>query len=86
MIIFMENIKEEVETRIKKHFWEHIEINFHDERGDGRHFLISIVSPNFEGKSRVERSQLVYEILWDLLKRDAIHALRMKLKTPNEIL
>ena len=31
--------------------------------GDGRHFSALIVSPTFEGKSRVARHQLVYAAL-----------------------
>lgn len=81
----MDVIAVEVESRIKSHFWEDVWIDFKDERGDGKHFFISIVSDVFEWKNRVERSQVVYEILWDLLKKDHIHAIRMKLKTPSEI-
>jgi acid stress-induced BolA-like protein IbaG/YrbA len=81
----MDIIAQEVESRIKSHFWEDVWIDFKDERGDGKHFFISIISDVFEWKNRVERSQLVYEILWDLLKKDHIHAIRMKLKTPSEI-
>ena len=82
----MDIIAQEVESRIKTHFWEDVGIDFKDERWDGKHFFISIVSDAFEGKNRVERSQLVYEILGDLLKKDHIHAIRMKLKTHKESL
>lgn len=81
----MDEIAQEVSMRIQWFFWESVHIDFHDERWDGRHFALSIVSEKFEGKSRVERSQMVYEILWDLLKKDHIHALRMFCKTPQEI-
>jgi len=81
----MDIIAQEVESRIKSHFWEDVWIDFKDERGDGKHFFISIVSDVFEWKNRVERSQVVYEILWDLLKKDHIHAIRMKLKTREEV-
>ena len=75
----------EVEQRIKNIYWENTNIDFQDERGDGRHFFISIISEKFEWFSRIERSQQIYKILDDLLKKDYIHALRMKLKTPSEL-
>lgn len=81
----MDEISQEVETRIHKAFWEMVHIDFYDERGDGRHFMLVIVSELFEGKSRVQRSQMVYDVLWDLLKKDHIHALGMTCKTPSEV-
>lgn len=75
----------EVENRLKKSFWENLEIDFHDEKWDGKHFYLYIVSDIFEWKSRIERSQYVYKILDDLIKTNYIHALRLKLKTKNEI-
>lgn len=81
----MENLNKEVAQRILSKFWDCTEISFKDERWDGKHFFIQITSDIFEGKSRVERSQMVYEVLWDLLKNDSIHALQMRLKTPREL-
>ena len=51
--------------------------------GDGRHFFATIVSPEFEGKSRVARHQQVYQALGDRM-REQIHALSMKTLTPAE--
>jgi acid stress-induced BolA-like protein IbaG/YrbA len=51
--------------------------------GDGRHFFATIVSPQFEGVSRVGRHQLVYGALGDRM-REQIHALSMKTLTPAE--
>jgi acid stress-induced BolA-like protein IbaG/YrbA len=56
----------------------HIEV-----RGDGQHFEALIVSPRFEGLSRVRRHQLVYGALGDRM-RDEIHALSMSTLTPAE--
>lgn len=75
----------EVNSRMKDTFWDSVNIDFHDERWDGRHFYLQIVSEKFEWKNRVARSQMVYQVLWDLLKKDHIHALRMSCKTPQEI-
>ena len=51
--------------------------------GDGRHFFATIVSPVFEGMSRVRRHQRVYTALGDRM-REQIHALSMKTLTPTE--
>ena len=45
--------------------------------GDGRHFFATIVSPEFEGRSRVARHQRVYAALGDRI-REQIHALDRK--------
>ncbi|MBP6612195.1 BolA family protein [Aquabacterium sp.] len=51
--------------------------------GDGQHFFATIVSDEFEGKSRVMRHQRVYQALGDRM-REQIHALSMKTLTPAE--
>jgi acid stress-induced BolA-like protein IbaG/YrbA len=51
--------------------------------GDGRHFQALIVSQAFEGKSRVQRHQIVYAALGDRM-REEVHALSMKTLTPAE--
>lgn len=56
-----------------------------DEKHDGRHWFLRVVSVKFEGKSRLERSRMIYEKLGHLMKDDHIHALRLELKTPQEI-
>ena len=56
----------------------HLEIE-----GDGRHFFATIVSTDFEGRSRVARHQRVYAALGDRM-REQIHALSMKTLTPAE--
>ena len=57
---------------------QHLEVE-----GDGRHFFATIVSPDFEGRSRVARHQQVYAALGDRM-REQIHALSMKTLTPAE--
>ena len=54
-----------------------------DVTGDGRHFDAVIVSAQFEGKSAVQRHQLVYSVLGDKMRAD-IHALSMRTVTPAE--
>jgi acid stress-induced BolA-like protein IbaG/YrbA len=57
---------------------EHLEVD-----GDGRHFFATIVSSEFEGRSRVARHQRVYAALGDRM-REQIHALSMTTLTPAE--
>jgi acid stress-induced BolA-like protein IbaG/YrbA len=52
-------------------------------RGDGHHFEALIVSPEFEGLSRVKRHQRVYAALGDRM-REEVHALSMSTLTPAE--
>ena len=54
-----------------------------DVTGDGRHFDAVIVSAHFEGKSAVQRHQLVYSVLGEKMRAD-IHALSMRTVTPAE--
>jgi len=51
--------------------------------GDGHHFEAVIVAQEFEGKSRIQRHQLVYAALGDKMKAE-VHALSMKTLTPDE--
>lgn len=51
--------------------------------GDGQHFEAVIVSTAFQGKSRVQRHQVVYAALGDRM-REEVHALSMKTLTPEE--
>jgi acid stress-induced BolA-like protein IbaG/YrbA len=50
--------------------------------GDGHHFEAVIVSPLFEGKTRIRQHQLVYAALGERM-REEIHALSMKTLTPK---
>ncbi len=51
--------------------------------GDGQHFQALVVSAAFQGKSRVQRHQMVYAALGDRM-REEIHALSMRTVTPEE--
>ena len=58
---------------------EHIEIT-----GDGVHWEAIIVSPEFEGRRKIQRHQLVYATLGDRMKTNEVHALSMQTVTPSE--
>ena len=51
-------------------------------RGGG-HYHVTIISPQFEGKSMVQRHQMIYKALGDLMKQQ-IHALGINALTPSE--
>ena len=51
--------------------------------GDGQHFEAVIVCEDFQGKSLIQRHQMVYNVLGDRMKSE-IHALSMKTLTPGE--
>lgn len=62
----------------------HLHVGHAGARPEGEsHFLVSIVSPLFTGKSRVERHRMVNDLLDDLLK-DQIHALSLKAFAPED--
>lgn len=54
----------------------------HDGMGES-HFRVQIVSPVFEGQSRVARQRLVYDLFSEEIK-ERIHAISLTLKTPEE--
>jgi len=65
-----------------------IETGFDDAQisvdGDGHHFEAVIIASVFEGKSRIQRHQMVYAALGDKMKAE-VHALSMKTLTPSEV-
>lgn len=70
-----ESIKQGIEAGLA---CEHVEV-----AGDGQHFQALVVSGGFEGKSRVQRHQLVYGALGGRMHEE-IHALSMRTLTPQE--
>ena len=52
-------------------------------QGGGGHYRVLVVSPRFEGLSRVAAQRLVYQALGDLMTTD-IHALEMRTLTPEQ--
>lgn len=52
-------------------------------RGGGGHYLLTIVSSRFSGKSPLARHRLVYDALHEMMHKN-IHALSIKAYTPQE--
>jgi BolA protein len=53
-------------------------------KGGGGHYILTIVSRKFSGKSALVRHRLVYALLNEMMHKD-IHALSVKAYTPEEI-
>ncbi len=70
-----ESVKQSIEAGLA---CEHVEV-----AGDGQHFQALVVAGVFEGKTRVQRHQLVYAALGERM-REEIHALSMRTLTPME--
>lgn len=54
------------------------------EGDDGRHFSATVISPEFAGKSRVQKQQLVYRTLNNHIQDGTLHAISIKTFTPDE--
>ena len=50
--------------------------------GCGAKFLITIVSPSFQGKPLLQQHRLVHKVIEE--ERKSIHALTLKTKTPDQ--
>ena len=51
--------------------------------GGETHFHVTVVSPQFEGKSRVDRQRMVYGLLAQEMA-ERVHALALTTKAPSE--
>jgi len=53
------------------------------ESGDGRHFAALVIAREFDGLGKIQRHQLVYRTLGELVGRE-IHALSIRAFSPQE--
>ena len=58
------------------------EVRIEDLRGDGDHYAAYVVSPAFEGKTRVQQHQMVYQALQGRMGTE-LHALALQTSTPT---
>ena len=58
------------------------EVNAMDKTGMSDHFIIHVVSKEFEGKNVMERHRLVQGCLTDAMKDGRIHAAEIKTEVP----
>jgi BolA protein len=62
---------------------EVVEEEHEDERSDGAHLGVVVVSDDFEGMSRVDRHRTVYDALGDAMGGE-IHAVEIRARTYEE--
>ena len=58
------------------------EVTIEDLRGDGDHYAAYVVSPAFEGKTRVQQHQMVHAALKGKMAEE-LHALALQTSTPE---
>ncbi len=58
------------------------EVRIEDLRGDGDHYAAYVVSPAFQGKTRVQQHQMVYQALQGRMGTE-LHALALQTAAPN---
>lgn len=63
----------------------HLHAEHEGAKSGGGHFAITIVSSRFQGKNSVQRHQMIYQALGEMMKKD-IHALSIRAFTPDESL
>ena len=53
---------------------------------NGSHIVIEVVSDKFQGKTTMQRQQMVYKAIWDEMSSGAVHAVdAIYAKTPAEV-
>jgi len=71
----------EIERLIKEALPDAV-ISIEDLRGDGDHYAANVISSAFEGKSRVQQHQLVYQALQGRMGGE-LHALALQTSAPD---
>ncbi len=72
----------EIEGLIKEAITD-AEVRIEDLRGDGDHYAAYVVSAAFQGKSRVQQHQMVYQALRGRMGNE-LHALALQTSTPAD--
>ena len=60
------------------------QVRIEDLRGDGDHFAAYVTSQSFQGKSRVQQHQLVYQALRGAMGGQ-LHALALQTSIPDDV-
>ena len=60
------------------------QVRIEDLRGDGDHFAAYVTSQSFQGKSRVQQHQLVYQALKGAMGGQ-LHALALQTSIPEDV-
>lgn len=76
-------VREAVAERIRAAIEDAV-VEIVDLTGTDDHLQALVVSPAFEGKSRIERHRMVYAPLQEWIADDTVHALSVRAWTPAE--
>ena len=60
------------------------QVRIEDLRGDGDHFAAYVTSQSFQGKTRVQQHQLVYQALKGAMG-EQLHALALQTSIPEDV-
>ena len=71
----------DIERLIKERFPD-AQVEIQDLAGDGDHYAATVISEAFQGKSRVQQHQMVYEALQGNMG-GVLHALALKTSAPQ---
>ncbi|MFQ5764361.1 MAG: BolA family protein [Rhodospirillales bacterium] len=71
----------EIERLIKEGLPD-AQVTIEDLRGDGDHYAAYVISAAFEGKTRVQQHQLVYQALQGRMGEE-LHALALQTSAPD---
>ena len=58
------------------------QVTIEDLRGDGDHYAVYVVAPDFKGKSRVQQHQMVYQALQGRMGNE-LHAMALQTAAPQ---
>ena len=72
----------EIETLIKDALPD-AQVTIEDLRGDGDHYAAYVVSSAFQGKSRVQQHQMIYQALQGRMGNE-LHALALQTSPPKD--
>ncbi len=67
---------------ISKGFSGKTQVDVLDVTGDGYHFEVQVVSPDFEGLTTIKQHQKVYDLVGEEFKKK-LHAMTLKTSTPK---
>jgi BolA protein len=71
-------------TRLQITDESHLHAGHAGARSGGGHYVLDIVSDEFDGKATMARHRMIYSALAEMMKQD-IHALTIHAYTPEEI-
>ncbi len=78
-MITPDKLKQMIQSQLQE-----AEVQVEDLTGGGDHYQVTVVSPDFVGKSLVQQHRLVYDTVNEAMATEAIHAFALKTYTPEK--